>query len=234
MLGLFEKKEDAAAVMDANIPISRARFAVVDTELTGLDEKKDSIVSIGAVRMAGGRIELGDTLYQLVSPKAALSADSVVIHEITPSDLEGKPRIDSALSAFLDYCGSDVLVGHFISIDLAFLNREMKRLHGREMSNPVLDTFSIYEWLRSRNRSRDCFVTPLSGYRLYDLSKCFGIPINSMHNAVMDAYATAQLLQRFFPLLEEAGVHDIGDLLSIGKPFEGGDRFRLTGEFGNF
>ena len=44
-------------------------IVVVDTELTGLDEKKDSIVSIGAVRMTGGRIELGDMFYRLVSPR---------------------------------------------------------------------------------------------------------------------------------------------------------------------
>jgi hypothetical protein len=50
----------------------------------------------------------------------------------------------------------------------------------------------------------------------------------------MDAYTTAQLFQQFLPLLEDAGVRDIGELLKRGTPFEGGDRFRLTGEFGNF
>ena len=49
-------------------------YVVVDTELTGLDEKKDSIVSIGAVRMTGGRIELGDMFYRLVSPRTQLTA----------------------------------------------------------------------------------------------------------------------------------------------------------------
>jgi DNA polymerase-3 subunit epsilon len=234
MLSLFGKKAGTLAGLDAKTPLTKVRFTVLDSELTGLDEKKDSIVSIGAVHMVGGRIELGNSLYQLVSPKTALEANSVVIHEILPSDVEGKPGIDAALSALLDFCGSDVLVGHFINIDLAFLNREMKRHYHRTIANPVLDTFSIYEWLRQRNLSPECFVTPLSGYRLYDLSKCFGIPVNGMHNAVMDSYATAQLLQRFFPLLEGAGVNTIGDLLGIGKPFEGGDRFRLTGEFGNF
>ena len=41
--------------------LESARYVVIDTELTGLDEKKDSIVSIGAVRMEGGRIEMGDS-----------------------------------------------------------------------------------------------------------------------------------------------------------------------------
>ena len=232
MFGLFNRKKRPAD--GESIPIADIRFVVVDTELTGLDEKKDSIVSIGAVRMTGGRIELGDTFYRLVNPGTELKADSVVIHEITPSDVATQPRIDQVLADFIDYCGDDVLAGHFIAIDLAFLNREMRRTHGSALGNAAVDTFSIYEWLRKREKSRDCFATALAGYRLYDLVKCFDIPVSGAHNAIMDAFATAQLVQRFIPLLMEAGVLDSGELLKIGTPFEGGDRFGLTGEFGNF
>ncbi len=232
MLGVFKRKKKP--VVDESAPISEARFVVVDTELTGLDEKKDSIVSIGAVRMVGGTIYLGDQFYRLVSPKTELKADSVCIHEITPSDVAEQPGIEAALDEFLDYAGNDVLVGHFISIDLSFLNREMKRLHGCELPNPALDTFSIYEWLRKRQRARDCFSTSITGYRLYDISKCFYIPVQGAHNAITDAFATAQLFQRFIPYLADAGVKDIGELLRVGTPFEGGDQFNRSGEFGNF
>jgi len=232
MLSLFKKKKKP--VIDESTPISEIRYVVVDTELTGLDEKKDSIVSIGAVRMVGGTIKLGDMFYRLVSPKAALKADSVCIHEIMPSEVAEQPGIEAALDEFLDYVGNDVLVGHFISIDLSFLNREMKRIHGCELPNPALDTFSIYEWLRKRQRARDCFTTAIAGYRLYDIIKCFDIPVHGAHNAIMDAFATAQLFQRFIPHLTEAGAQDLGELLKIGTPFEGGDQFSRSGEFGNF
>ncbi len=232
MLSLFERKKKFA--LDESTPIGDMRFVVVDTELTGLDEKKDSIVSIGAVRMTGGRIDLGDTFYRLVSPRTALRAESVVIHEITPSEVVQSPGIEAVLAEFLHFCADDVLVGHFISIDLAFLNREMKRLYRSGIANPAVDTFSIYEWLRKRERSRGCLSTPLAGFRLYDIVKCFAIPVNGAHNAVKDAFTTAQLFQRFLPLLSEAGARDRGDLLRIGIPFEGGDQFRLSGEFNNF
>ena len=232
MFGLFNRNKKAE--IEGSTLISDVRFVVVDTELTGLDEKKDSIVSIGAVRMVGGTIRLGDQLYRLVSPKTALKADSVCIHGIMPSDVAEQPQIETALAEFLDFAGNDVLVGHFISIDLLFLNREMMRIHGRRLSNPVLDTFSIYAWLRKRGRSRDCFSSPAGEYRLYDIIQCFGIPVNGAHNAIMDAFATAQLLQRLIPLLAGAGARDIGELLKIGTPFEGGDRFKESGEFGNF
>ena len=232
MLGLIEGKKKFS--IDEHTPITDVRYVVVDTELTGLDENRDSIVSIGAVRMTGGKIDIGDTFYRLVSPRTELTAASVVIHEITPSDVVMSPVIGPVLDEFLEFCGADVLVGHFISIDLAFLNREMKRLRKAAIRNRVVDTFSIYEWLRKRGKSRDCFATPLTGYRLYDIARCFGVPVNGAHNAIMDAYATAQLFQRFLPLLAEAGSGNIGDLLKIGIPFEGGDRFGLTGEITNF
>ncbi len=233
MLGIFERKENKKKI-DQRTPISEVPYVVVDTELTGLDERKDSIVSVGAVRMTGSRIELGDTFYRLVSPRTELSAASVVIHEITPSDVKSGPDIASVLAELLEFCGDAVLVGHFIAIDLAFLNRELKRTQGTRIENPVLDTFSIYEWLRKRDRARNCPATRISGFRLYDIVKCFDIPVNGAHNAVMDAYITAQLLQRFLPLLSEGGVENIGDLLALGIPFEGGDRFGLSGEFSNF
>jgi DNA polymerase-3 subunit epsilon len=234
MLGLLKGIHKSPPGIDPKTPIPDVQYVVLDTELTGLDEKKDSIISVGAVRMHGGKIDLGDTFYRLVSPKTELSTQSVVIHEIMPSDVVEKPAIEAVLREFLNFCGNDVLVGHFISIDLGFINREMKRIYGEGIRNPALDTFSIHEWLRKRKKSRDCFATPLAGYRLYDIVKCFGIPVNGAHNALMDAFTTAQLFQRFLPLLIEAGAKDIGDLLKLGIPFKGGDRFSLSGEFSNF
>jgi DNA polymerase-3 subunit epsilon len=226
MLRLFNRGKKTAR--DGSTLINDGRYVVIDTELTGLDEKKDSIVSIGAVRMTGGRIDLGDTFYRLVSPRTEM------IHEITPSEVLEKPRIDAVLDEFLAYCGSDILMGHFISIDLAFLDREVRRARRHKLQNAVLDTCSIYAWLRKRNPSRSCFAAPLNGYRLSDIAPCFRIPVDTSHHALMDAYTTAQLFQRFIPLLGEDGVNDIGGLLEIGVPFEGGDRFRSPGEISNF
>jgi len=50
------------AVVDPGLPLDRIPLVVVDTELTGLDVKRDSVVSVGAVKMSGTRIELGRTL----------------------------------------------------------------------------------------------------------------------------------------------------------------------------
>jgi len=231
MFGLFRRRKKLS--VDVRTAIGDARYAVIDSELTGLDEKRDAILSLGAVQMTGGRIEIGEAFYRLVSPDRQLTAENVVIHEITPSDVEAKPSIDVVLAEFLDFCGDRVLVGHFLAIDLAFLDRDAKRVRGAELGNAVVDTYSIYEWLRRRYRDHPCLSAPGLHSKLYDIAKCFGIPVGGAHNALMDAFTTAQLFQRFIPLLIGTGVRDLGDLLKIGIPFKGGERAH-SGEISNF
>lgn len=234
MFGQFNGVRPGSAAIETSTPIRQVRYVVIDTELTGLDEKSDGIVSLGAVRMTGGTIHPGKTFYRLVNPSHELRAESVVIHQITPSEVKGKPDIRTALQDFFAFCGQDVIVGHFVNIDLCFLERESKRLSGVMMTNPVIDTVSLYTWLRKRPPMADCFSPPESGISLYDIARTFGIPLEGAHNALKDAFTTAQLLQRFLPLLGTAGVVDIGDLLTIGAPFEGGGhQYWPTGEFSN-
>ena len=143
-------------------PIADTPFVVLDTELTGLDERKDDIVSIGAVRMRGGRIELGGSFHELVNPTAVLDARSVVIHGITPSQVETRPPIDEVLAAFLAYAGDAVLVGHCLPVDLAFLNREARRVTGGPLRNRTVDTLSLSAWLSATARGAPglCGLTP--------------------------------------------------------------------------
>ncbi|MCL5237007.1 MAG: 3'-5' exonuclease [Nitrospirae bacterium] len=226
---IFNKKSRATGI-DGSMPAKDARYVVIDTELTGLNEKKDSIVSIGAVRMAGGKIDLGDVFYRLINPYTEFRAESVVIHGITPSDVGEKPDIATILSEFLEFCGPDILIGHCISIDLCFINKEMKKIPGSSLKNAVLDTYSLYEWLRKRMTFHKAFSAPLKDCSLYGIAKGFGIPANGAHNAVVDAFITAQVFQRFIPILLEAGVRSIGELLRVGNPSRGGDRLRSAGE----
>jgi len=191
---------------------------VLDTELTGLDARKDDIVSIGAVRMRGGRIEIGGTFHELVNPKAVLDGRSVVIHGITPSQVEMRPPIDDILASFQRYVAGAVLVGHCLSVDLAFLNREARRLTGAPFRNPVVDTLSLYGWLRHRETEHPAFSAMAPILSLFDLAGAFGIPVVEGHTALGDAYVTAQLFQRFLPLLAEAGVTDLASLLRVGDP----------------
>jgi len=215
----FGKKTEA--VYEDSAPLRAANYVVVDTELTGLDERRDSIVSIGAVRMSGGRIDLGGAFYAMMEPETALTRDSVVIHGITPSEVSGRPGIGDTMSGFMDYIGQDIIVGHFVGIDMEFINKEAARTVGHKLTNPAVDTYSICRWLARHNGGR---ALPDS-HDLYDIAMGMGIPVRGAHNSMMDAFITAQVFQMLMPRLAEAGIEDLGELVELGDPFKGGDRF---------
>ena len=234
MLEFLKQKKQPTSSIDKNLPIIDMHYTVIDTELTGLNEKKDSILSIGAVRMNGTRIELANSFHQLIKPETEFRPKSVVVHEITPSDVIEKPNIDTILSEFLHFCDNDIIVGHCVSIDLSFINRETKRIFGNIIQSPAIDTYKVYEWLKKRVPTRTCFSSSPHDFSLYEIAKCFSIAVRGAHNALVDAFITAQLLQRFMPVLIDIGVTHIGDLLEIGHPSEGGDTQKVSGEISNF
>jgi len=233
MLKFFKLRKQAESNIDKTGSILDTRYVVIDTELTGLHEKKDAIISMGAVRMTGRTIELGSTFHRLIKPEVGFKSDSVIIHGITPSDVSTQPRIDSVLTEFLEFCDNDVIIGHCVSIDLSFINREMKRISGGTMQNPAVDTYMMYEWLKMKVPTHSCFSASPKVSALYDMAKCFGIAVRGAHDAVVDSFITAQLFQRFIPILIDIGVTQIGDLLTIGHPYEGGGRLRISGEISN-
>ena len=55
------------------MPWTRAEFAALDFEATGLDFRTDSIVSFGVVPVTAGRAVMGRAVYQEVNPDVAPS-----------------------------------------------------------------------------------------------------------------------------------------------------------------
>jgi DNA polymerase-3 subunit epsilon len=202
----------------AEIPMTDAHYVVLDTELTGLDKKKDAIISVGALKMVGGKIDMGRTFYQLVNPGREMGTAAVVIHEITPSEVLEKPAIDSVIIEFLEFCKDDILIGHNISIDLAFINREAIRVAGGVVENLALDTMVMVDWLRWSTPNTDSNGLNPASYQLYEIAKDLGIPVQGAHNALMDAFMTAQVLQRLLPRLERCGIKTLVELFKVGNP----------------
>jgi DNA polymerase-3 subunit epsilon len=219
MIGLFKKRSYEIPKEMLELQITEGRYVVMDTELTGLDPNKDSIVSIGAVKMIGVRIEIGNSYYRVMEPATELKGKSIVIHGITPSEAAECPTIDRLLPEFLDYCKKHIVVGHFLSLDLRFLNKDIKRLFGRYLENPVVDTYKIYNWIRYHDEgfSRH-FGTDNDDSDLFSLAKKYRIQVTETHNALTDAFITAQLFQRFLRHLPELGIKTIKGLLRIGSP----------------
>ena len=222
MLSLFRKYSSgllASSGMDLSLRLDEAPYVVLDTELTGLDFRNDSIVSVGALRMVGTRIEVSRPFYEVVRPSTELTSSSIVIHEITPSESALKPGIEAIMEGFLSFCEGAMIVGHFISLDLRFLAKEMKRIGYGPLKNPAVDTAVIHDWMReNRGDFSSSYFAVTETKDLFSLAKKFQVPVQGAHNALMDAYVTAQLFQRFIAMLIKLGVRTLRDLLRIGKP----------------
>jgi DNA polymerase-3 subunit epsilon len=216
MTGRLKKRDHK---LDENMTITHANYVVIDIKLTGLDEEKDSILSIGAIRMSGGRIELGETFYRLLKPDADSSGQDFLSPGLAPARLLLEPNLAPVLSEFLSICGNEVLMGHLVSTDLAFLKNEVKRLIGMEVKNPVIDTYQLYHWIMRREAS-GAFYTPKE-VKLYEVASQLGVAVSSDLNAMNDAFITAQVFQRLMPMLIRTGVKTVGDLLRIGDPSGG-------------
>jgi DNA polymerase-3 subunit epsilon len=224
-LKIFKKQPETtdmrlkrASIIDLSTPIDMCPYVVIDSELTGLNPKKDSIISIGALKMSGTMIKIGETFYEIVSPSTEFTAESVVVHGIMPAETTGKPSIGNVINDFLAFCEECVVVGHFISLDLTFINIELKKLYDRTFDNPVIDTYKIHDWIK--HHSGD-FSRHFRGDRekdLFSIAKNYKIQITGLHNALMDAFITAQLFQRFLWYLPNLGVKTVKELLLIGKP----------------
>jgi len=79
------------------------RFVVLDTETTGLDPRRDRIITIGAVAVVDGEILLDDSFEVLL--RMAYNNSSVTVHGITRDEAAAGMEEREALRLFLDYLG---------------------------------------------------------------------------------------------------------------------------------
>ncbi len=215
----FRSHREAARALDRKAPLAETDFVVFDTELTGLNFKKDTLISIGAIKMKGSRILPGRTFYRLVKPESELNSKSVVVHELTHTDLEKAEDPSDVLRGFMEFVGGAILVGHFVYIDINFVNRSLKKHFGATLQSPAVDTSVINDWLYDNDSAFKRHFNGASAKKdLFTVASKCGITVQKTHNAFYDAYLTAQLFQRFLHFLTGCGIDTVDDLLAVGKP----------------
>uniref|UniRef100_UPI0040476D6A 3'-5' exonuclease n=1 Tax=Aliarcobacter sp. TaxID=2321116 RepID=UPI0040476D6A len=119
-------------------------FVCFDCETTGLDHKKDDIVSIGAVIIKNNTIISSKKFVKFVKPKTKLQADAIKIHHIRECDLKDADDIDVVIKEFLDFIGNRKLVGYYLEFDLAMINKYLKPKIGIKLPNKALEVSAIY------------------------------------------------------------------------------------------
>ncbi len=215
----LERRARRKVALDPRAAVGEADYVAFDTELTGLDRKRDSMISIGAVKLRGGRIFPGKTFYRLVQPESELKPEGVVVHQLVHSDLEDADRASDVLIDFLEFVGDAVLLGHFVQIDLDFTRRAMKSIFGVRLARAAVDTATLHDWLTDNDPG---FARHHGGISLkkdlFSTATRYGVALDRPHDALFDAFVAAQLFQRYLAFLPGNGVRTVKELLQVGRP----------------
>ena len=163
-------------------------YIVFDTETTGLNPKKDELLSIGAVKIRDNKIITSETFEVFIQNSGEISHKSIEVHQIRPCDLENAKVMDEAIIEFLYFIGSRPLVGYYLEFDVSMINKYIKPMLGIDLPNKVIEVSEIYF-------DKNVSLIPQGNIDLrFDtiLSKC-DVPDMGAHNAVNDAIMTAMI-----------------------------------------
>jgi DNA polymerase-3 subunit epsilon len=199
-------------------PLSAARWVVVDVESSGLDARRDQLISIGAVAVNGGRIALTDSLEVVLRQEQVSEARNILVHGIGgTAQREGLPP-QEALLRFLAYAGKTWIVAYHAAFDEVMIGRALREHLGCAWKPPVLDLAyvmpALFPTLAPTCRSLDGWLAH------------FGIPVYTRHQALADAYATAQLLQVALRAADVQGIASCEELFRLQAAQRGLERMQ--------
>lgn len=161
---------------------------VFDTETTGLDPKKDEVLSIGAVKVRGNRILLSETFEVFVKTERPISKQSIEVHGIRPCDLEGALSPREAIDAFLHFIGPRPLVGYYLEFDTAMIERYVTPWLGIALPNEKTEVSALYfDKMNARIPQGNIDL------RFDTILEKLNLPRMGKHNAVNDAIMTAMM-----------------------------------------
>lgn len=163
-------------------------YVCLDCETTGLNPKKDEILSIGAVIIRDNKVLMRKTLNIFLKPSNKVSAESIKIHHIRPIDLQDAVNPKKAIRELLEFIGPRPIVGYYIKFDIAIISKYTKKYIGIKLPNRSIEVSSMYYRTRPKN----------SEYQFIDLKfdtimKELDIPELGKHDALNDAIMTSMM-----------------------------------------
>jgi len=157
-----------------------------DCETTGLNPKKDEVISIGAVKIKGNKVLASEKFEVIVKPENQINTESIKVHHIRNCDVENGISSKEALERFLDFIGNRALVGYYLEFDVAMINKYMTRFLGTSLPNPQIEVSALYF-----DKKNDPFGSKNVDLRFESIMESLKLPIFGQHSAYYDALMTA-------------------------------------------
>ena len=106
-------------------PLPAFCFVVIDCETTGLDRRRDHVLSIGAVRVHQNAFALSDCFTVTLKQAVPSTEDNILLHGLSATEQRAGREPQAALLAWLDFIGKAPLVGFHASFDRAMLQKTL-------------------------------------------------------------------------------------------------------------
>jgi DNA polymerase-3 subunit epsilon len=171
-------------------------YTVVDTETTGLSSETCGLIEVGALRVRGG--EVTETFSTLIRPpwrevqRGGEWTEGYVddfIQEltgITDEMLEDAPLPADALPQVEEFLGEDLILGHNVGFDMAFLYDSFQKYLGRPCKNDSLDHLRIAKKL----------LPEMPHHRLGDVAEVLEVSYEGAHRALADCWITYRCYEK--------------------------------------
>lgn len=180
-------------------------YVVLDLEMTGLSPRYDKIIEIGLIKVRQNRV--AEQFVTLIYPDMPISQKISEITGITDEMLANQPRIEDKIAEVIEFLKGEVLIGHSLQNDFAFL---MQACYQCGIYSSVrnekwmgIDTLEIAKKCVDVNQSKS----------LEALCKLYGIEDKQHHRAVNDARITGQLYEKL------CGQYENGDRTFLPKSY---------------
>ncbi len=173
-----------------NKPLGELKFAVVDTETTGLSGTNDYVLQLGVVisRSDGTIEEQYETFVKRFFWKPG-RLGAYKVHGIKRSDLRKGISPQEMINRLNQLLSETIFVAHNAKFDIGFLNGEADRLKTKINCNGPLDTLKM---------SRALDPKRVNSHRLKDVTARYGVTVTRPHDALADALGTALVLPHLF------------------------------------
>jgi DNA polymerase III subunit epsilon len=172
-----------------------ARFIAIDIETTGLDRRRDEVISFAGIPIEAGRIIISQAVHGLVRPRAASASASAEIHGLRDYDLAGAETAPDALASL-----AALLPGRIPVVHAQWVERTFLRKAGCPLPRRIVDTAVLWRLLTLERGDRDPGTCSLSA-----IAGALALPAHRPHTAQGDALTAAQVFLAIATHLEARG-----------------------------
>ena len=176
-------------------------FVAIDLETTGLDSRRDRIVSLAALDFVDG--DVVPALVSLVNPGRPIPPSATKIHGLDDGAVADAPDERTIVTRFDALCAGRLIVGHGVAFDVAVL----ARARGRAAATPgPLATLCTQRLAASLHPA-------WSDLSLEAVCGALDVPVTGRHTAEGDALTAGRLFLALIPRLQTGGIRTLREAL---------------------